>query len=146
MSGLVAKEVVVSTMAEIYLGSPLDTLDPNPQFVEQLVGIGSGFVAATADAGREVLETITPGFKLFPDDSNRQVNQTALSALLTRVFSPHAGLAFLVYVLLYVPCIATLSVIRSEFGGRWALFSALYQSGLAWVAATVVYQVGLLVG
>jgi ferrous iron transport protein B len=66
--------------------------------------------------------------------------------VLTRVFTPVAGLAFLVYVLLYTPCIATLSVIRSEFGGRWALFSAIYQSGIAWVAATMVFQIGSLIG
>jgi ferrous iron transport protein B len=145
MSGLVAKEVVVSTMAEIYLGSPLDTLDPNPRFGEQLAGIGYGFIAASADAGREVLETLTPGVRLFPAAAEGQVRETALGAVLSNVFTPVAGLAFLVYVLLYVPCIATLSVIRSEFGARWALFSALYQSGIAWVAATLVYQIGQLV-
>jgi len=146
MSGLVAKEVVVSTMSEIYLGSPLETLDPEPQFIQQLTGIGAGFVSANVDAGREVLETLTPGITIFPEPADAQARETALSSVLTRVFTPAAGLAFLVYVLLYTPCIATLSVIRSEFGGRWALFSALYQSGIAWVAATVVFQIGSLLG
>ena len=146
MSGLVAKEVVVSSMSEIYLGSPLETLDPDPQFAEQLTGIGTGFATATLEAGREVLETLTPGIRLFPASLAGSSNETALGNVLTRVFTPTAGLAFLVYVLLYTPCIATLSVLRSEFGGRWALFSAIYQSALAWAAASLVYQIGSLLG
>lgn len=147
MSGLVAKEVVVSTMAEIYLGSPLDAEGrPSAPFGEELLGIGRGFVSATLEAGREMLEALTPGIDIFPKMDDAPPRQTALSSVLNRSFTPLAGLAFLVYVLLYVPCIATLSVIRAEFGGRWALFSALYQSGIAWLAAVAVYQVGLLVG
>jgi ferrous iron transport protein B len=146
MTGLVAKEVVVSSMSEIYLGSPLETLDPDPRFAEQLTGIGTGFATATLEAGREVLETLTPGIRLFPAYLAGSSNETSLGNVLTRVFTPAAGLAFLVYVLLYTPCIATLSVLRSEFGGRWALFSAIYQSALAWVAASLVYQIGSLLG
>jgi ferrous iron transport protein B len=145
MSGLVAKEVVVSTMSEIYVGSPLNAGISATSFPDQLVGIGTGFVSATVDAGREVIETLTPGIAIFPDAAGEPPRETALSGVLTSVFTPAAGLAFLVYVLLYVPCIATLSVIRSEFGWRWSLFSALYQSGLAWVAAISVYQIGILV-
>lgn len=145
MSGLVAKEVVVSTMSEIYVGTPLSAVSSASNFPDQLVGIGTGFVSATVDAGREVIETLTPGIVIFPDAAVAPPRETALSGVLTSVFTPAAGLAFLVYVLLYVPCIATLSVIRSEFGWRWSLFSALYQSGLAWVAAISVYQIGILV-
>jgi ferrous iron transport protein B len=147
MSGLVAKEVVVSTMSEIYLGSPLEAQAEKPApFHIELKQIGTGFVSATTAAGREMLEALTPGISIFPSANDEAPRQTALSSALNRAFTPLAGLAFLVYVLLYVPCIATLGVIRSEFGGRWALFSALYQSGIAWLAAVGVYQIGLLLG
>lgn len=147
MSGLIAKEVVVSTMSEIYLGSPLETQSEAsvPLHVE-LKEIGTGFISATVEAGRKTLEALTPGIHIFPRAVDEAPRQTALSSALNRSFTPLAGLAFLVYVLLYVPCIATLGVIRSEFGGRWALFSALYQSGIAWLVAVGVYQVGLLIG
>jgi ferrous iron transport protein B len=144
MSGLVAKEVVVSSMAEIYLGSTHETANPDQQVIEQLDGIATGFVSATIDAGREMFETLTPGINIFPDRSEAQARDIALSTVLMRTFSPAAALAFLVYVLLYTPCVATLGVIRSEFGGRWALFSALYQTGIAWVGATAVFQIGTL--
>ena len=64
---------------------------------------------------------------------------------LQTVFSPLSALAFMVFVLLYVPCIATLGAIRAEFGWRWAAFSASYQIGIAWLLAVAVYQVGSLI-
>lgn len=147
MSGLVAKEVVVSTMSEIYLGSPLESeVRSRTDLGEDLLGIGTGFVTATIDAGGEVIETLTPGVSVLPDIEDAPMRETALGSVLAQVFSPLAGLAFLVYVLLYIPCIATLSAIRSEFGTRWAIFSALCQSGIAWLSATAVYQLGLLIG
>jgi ferrous iron transport protein B len=51
-----------------------------------------------------------------------------------------------VFVLLYVPCMATLGTIRSEFGTRWAVFSALYQTGVAWAMSIAVFQIGLILG
>ena len=52
----------------------------------------------------------------------------------------------LVFVLLYVPCVATLGAIKHEFGTSWAVTSAVYQTVVAWVAAMLVYQVGTLFG
>ena len=55
-------------------------------------------------------------------------------------------MAFLVFVLLYVHCVATLGAIKHEFGMSWAVTSAVYQTVVAWVAALVVYQGGRLFG
>jgi ferrous iron transport protein B len=52
----------------------------------------------------------------------------------------------LVFVLLYVPCVATLGAIKHEFGSSWAVTSAVYQTAVAWVAAFLVYQIGTLLG
>ena len=49
-------------------------------------------------------------------------------------------------MLLYVPCISTIAAIRQEFGARWAGISAGYQTLAAWLAAFLVYQIGLLLG
>ncbi len=52
---------------------------------------------------------------------------------------------FLLFVLLYFPCIATIAAIKGETGSwRWAAFAAAYTTGLAWVVSALVYQVGLL--
>ena len=43
-------------------------------------------------------------------------------------------------------CVATIGALRSEFGWRWAAFSGVYQLGLAWLLAVVVFQVGTFLG
>ena len=61
-------------------------------------------------------------------------------------FSPLTAYAFLLFVLIYFPCIATIAAIKNESGSwRWAFFAACYTTLLAWVVSAVVYQVGLLV-
>ena len=60
-------------------------------------------------------------------------------------FSPLVAYCFLLFVLIYFPCIATIVAIKHESGSwRWAMIAALYTTGLAWVVSAVVYQVGLL--
>ncbi|MEJ2563750.1 MAG: nucleoside recognition domain-containing protein [Anaerolineales bacterium] len=87
----------------------------------------------------------TPGVPLFKE-AGPAAEDTQLGSALQQVFTPLSALAFLVFVLLYVPCVATLGTIRSEFGWRWALFAAIWQTGVAWMMATLVYQGGRLLG
>ncbi|MDD2220774.1 MAG: ferrous iron transport protein B [Clostridia bacterium] len=67
--------------------------------------------------------------------------ELALSSILSTVFSPAAAYSFLVFALLYTPCVATVAVMRKE-GGSWrfALMSIAYQLAVAWGVAFVAYQ------
>lgn len=56
-------------------------------------------------------------------------------------FTQRSALAFMVFVLLYFPCIAAVAAISSEAGKKWALFSVVYNTALAWIAAFVVYTI-----
>ncbi len=61
-------------------------------------------------------------------------------------WNPVMALALIVFTMLYIPCIATIAVIKRETGSwGWAGFSILYTTGVAAVMATVVYQVGTLI-
>lgn len=61
-------------------------------------------------------------------------------------FSPLTAYAFLLFVLIYFPCIATVVAIKNESGSwRWAFFAACYTTGLAWVVSALVYQIGSLI-
>jgi ferrous iron transport protein B len=84
---------------------------------------------------------LTPGITLFTEQAGDPAEEPALVRALQSHFTPASALAFLVFVLLYVPCAATLAALRHEFGLRWAAFSAAYQTGLAWLIAVVVFQV-----
>ena len=58
--------------------------------------------------------------------------------------TPPMALAFMLFVLLYFPCIATIATLKRETGWRWALFSVVHSLLLAWVVAFVAFQVGIL--
>ena len=58
-------------------------------------------------------------------------------------FTSRSAAAFLVFILLFFPCIATVSAIAHETGSKkWAMFSIVYNTAVAWVAAFIVYTVG----
>jgi ferrous iron transport protein B len=143
VSGFMAKEIVVSTMSQIYLGGEeTETAEPTT-FGEDLVGIGQGFVDATISSGK-ILLSILPGVDLVA--GAQESEDTLLSLALREHFTTLSAFSLLVFVLLYVPCVATLGAIRHEFGRSWAVTSAIYQTTVAWIAAFLVYQVGRLLG
>jgi ferrous iron transport protein B len=60
-------------------------------------------------------------------------------------FSSLTAYAFLLFVLIYFPCIATIVAIKNESASwRWAAFAALYTTVLAWIVSALVYQIGSL--
>jgi ferrous iron transport protein B len=70
-----------------------------------------------------------------------------LATALQNVFTPLSAYAFMVMSLIYIPCAATVAVIRRETGSwRWTLFAAGYTIVLGWVMATLIYQGGRLLG
>lgn len=65
---------------------------------------------------------------------------------LSQMFSPMTAVSYLVFTLLYTPCVAAISAVKREMGsGLAAAGIALTQSGVAWVMAFVVYQLGRLI-
>ena len=73
-------------------------------------------------------------------------DDTQLQAALKATVPTAAALAFMVFVLLYFPCIATFVAIKNETGKwRWAILLALYTILVAWVCAFAAYRIGLLV-
>lgn len=143
LSGFVAKEIVVSTMSQVYLGGEQADGSETATIGQDLAIIVGGFGAATAEAGKSVI-SIVPGIDVTGREEDAE--DTALSAALRANFSALAAVAFLAFVLLYVPCVATLAAIRHEYGTRWMFFAAVYQLALAWVVAFAIYQGGKLLG
>ena len=68
-----------------------------------------------------------------------------LSSTLHTLFSPLSALSFLVFTLLYTPCVAAVATVRRELGSiKGTVFIILYQTAIAWLAAFCVYRIGLL--
>jgi ferrous iron transport protein B len=73
------------------------------------------------------------------------VAETRLQKALVRSVTPAAALAYMVFILLYFPCIATFVAIKNEAGGwKWAIITAVYTIVLAWVAAFITFRLASL--
>ena len=107
ITGLAAKEIVVSSMGVLYQ-TDLEADETSVGLQEKL---------------RE--QTFTSG----PREGEN-------------VFTPLVAYSFMLFILIYFPCIAALAAIRREAGGRWALFAAFYTTALAWFVAFAVYRIG----
>ncbi|HLR35229.1 MAG TPA: ferrous iron transport protein B [Tissierellales bacterium] len=74
-------------------------------------------------------------------------NGTKLVIALQQAFTPLSAISFMVMTLLYTPCAATLGTIKRETNSvKWTLFIALYTFLIGWVSATLIYQIGGLLG
>lgn len=108
-------------------------------------------VAALAGVPAKEIVVSTLGVLYTNDEA---VDDASLSARLTSPgengsapdFTPAAALAFMVFILLYCPCIATITAIARESGSwKYALFSIVYNTLVAWIMAFAVYRVCLLI-
>jgi ferrous iron transport protein B len=109
LTGLAAKEIVVSTMAVLYqAGSDADE---------------------TSDSLRDKIK-------------EQKYHSGALKG--QAVFTPLASIAFMLFILIYFPCVAVIAAIRKEANWGWAVFTMVYTTGLAWLVAFLVFQVGSL--
>lgn len=68
-----------------------------------------------------------------------------LNAAIASNFTILSAISFLVFCLLYTPCFAVIGTQKKEFGGKFALFSALYQIGVAWIVSFLIFNIGRLI-
>jgi ferrous iron transport protein B len=62
-----------------------------------------------------------------------------------KVFTPLVGISYLLFILIYMPCVAVIATVNRESGHwKWALFLIVYTTVLAWLVSFAVYQTGLL--
>lgn len=104
ITGLAAKEIVVSSMGILY--HIPDAVEDSPTLAETL---------------------------------RKQKNIQGQA-----VFTPLVAYCFMLFVLIYFPCMAVIAAIRKEAGTGWACFSVFYTTSLAWLVAFCVYQIGSL--
>lgn len=151
VSGLVAKEVIISTLAQTY-DTAVDVSMPGgaeTTLGQDIATIATSFATAVGDTLRAIPSIV--GIDLQRGESDGTVN--GLSTQIQTSFEQSSGghgalaaLAFMVFVLLYTPCVATAAAERHELGTRWMWTSLLGQLALAWVVALIVFQGGILLG
>ena len=112
-------------------------------------------VGLIAGVGAKEIVASTMGV-LYSDDSSFADDDTftsANNAKYKRLYdkmsadgiTPLIAFCFLLFVLIYFPCVATIVAIKHESGSwKWAIFAAVYTTALAWVVSALVYQIGRL--
>ncbi len=74
-------------------------------------------------------------------------NMDSLQGLLITAYTPLSAFAFIVFILLYIPCLATVGTIKKETGStKWTYFSVVYALVLAYIITLIIYQGGKLLG
>ena len=104
---------------------------------------------AGASAKEIVVSTLAVEYTGTDDDEAKLAQKLRTPDPLTgkAPFTPLTAMAFLVFVLVYFPCIATIAAIARETGSwKYALFTMVYNTGLAYVLALLIYQIGRLFG
>jgi ferrous iron transport protein B len=150
ITGFVAKEVIVSSMAQIFeIEEEAEEEAVQTTFLQDVGDVVVGFANATLDTIKSV--PLIVGINLFGEEAEEDLPQlnTAVGQHFENVSGGHgalASVAFMVFVLLYTPCMVAVAAQRHEFGNKWALFGMVMQLGVAWIAAVAIFQGGLLLG
>ncbi len=92
-------------------------------------------------------EIVVGAYGTFYGISNADEESATLRGELHNTFTPVSAYAFMAFVLIYVPCLATIGTIKSETGSwKWTLFAVAYMVSLAYMVALVITTVGHLLG
>ncbi|MCM3567928.1 ferrous iron transport protein B [Neobacillus mesonae] len=107
------------------------------------IGFGTWQAAASLITGFLAKESIIATMNIIyfvPNDSS-------LQGLLANYYTPLAAYSFMVFILLYIPCLATTATIYKETGSKkWTVFSVVYALFIAYVLSLIIYQGGKLFG
>ncbi len=152
-SGSLAKEVVVGTLDSLYgsldgnlatSGSPGGRSEPNFDFWDSVGQALSTIPDGLRRAVGSVTDPIGWGVGDVTSSESAAVEQgvssSTFGAMASRFDGRIGAFAYLLFILLYLPCVATLGAITREAGRPWAAFVALWTTGLAYLVATVFYQ------
>jgi ferrous iron transport protein B len=149
VSGVLAKEVVVGTLDTLYSRLAQESAGEAPQ--DEVFSIWSALLEAAAS----IPENLSALGGMWTDPLNmdvgeiedvqeaaeqQEVSEGIFGAMVARFDGQAGAFAYLLFVLLYFPCVATMGVIRREAGPAWAAFVAFWTTSVAYVTASVYYQ------
>ena len=146
ISGLIAKEIVVGTMSEIYVQKK-DEKKEQPALTDDLKEMGTSFANAVKDSASNVISTFGIASMSSEESTEEKEERSPLRDVIKNKFTPLSAYAFITFVLLYMPCVVVAIAMRQEFGTwKWFGIAFAYQMALAWVVAFAIYQGGRLLG
>jgi ferrous iron transport protein B len=150
ISGVLAKEVVVGTLDTLY--SQLARQDAGNSAEEQAFDFWQAIKDSFATIPENlsgVGEMLTDPLQLDVGDvssleaaaAEQEVDNATFGAMVKRFDGQAGAFAYLLFILLYFPCVATIGAIRREAGTRWAVFVAFWTTTIAYITASSYYQI-----
>ncbi|NPA53679.1 MAG: ferrous iron transport protein B, partial [Aquificae bacterium] len=109
-------------------------------FKEGVIEIGAGFWEAVKEAGKAMLKIF--GIEITQEEEEEK-EDTGLIHAVRQAFTPLTAFSFLVFLLLYTPCMATVFAIKQELNSwKWTGISILISFTSAWIVSFTVYHLG----
>lgn len=140
-TGLLAKEVMVGSLDAIYSKS-VDSSDATVS--EELLAALNSIPDNAAGLADALVDPLGLSLAAVDEVENMAENQGVSSQLFgilqEKFSSAWAAYAYLLFVLLYFPCVTVIATMAKETGKKWAVFSALYSTALAYIVASCFYQ------
>ena len=145
-TGMFAKEAIVGTLDALYTESESKVDAGAPDLLgaagEAFASIGTEFIALADTLSDPLGISIGDVSDAEAVAEEQEVQGSTLTNMASLFVSPFAAFCYLVFLLLYAPCVAVLGAVNKEAGWRWTLLVFSWSTGLAYIAATVTYQIG----
>ncbi|RLV57729.1 Fe(2+) transporter permease subunit FeoB [Parashewanella curva] len=139
ITGLFAKEAVVGTLNNLYSGQQDAEVEPFLHSLnEAIASIPSNLLDIKVEDPLSLNIGDVKDKRVAAEDQD--VDVATFGALQAGFVTKIAAFSYLLFILLYTPCVAALGALVNEFGGKWARFSALWTFGMAYGSSVLVYQ------
>jgi len=146
-TGVFAKEAVVGTLDSLYSSlNQAKTDEVKETIVQQLMNAVSSIGTNLSNVMENLLDPLGLSQTMITDKtqaaSDQAVNISTYDAMASLFSSKIAAFSYLLFILLYTPCVAVMGAVYREAGLKWMLFVAGWSTGLAYITASVTYQIG----
>ena len=147
-TGMFAKEAIVGTLDALYTTPLDDTLDGNgpPNLISAATEAIASIGAELKQLGGALTDPLGINIGDVSDANavaeEQEVNSSTLSNMASLFSGPFSAFCYLVFILLYAPCVAVLGAVNKEAGWQWTLLIFSWCTGLGYIVATVIYQAG----
>ncbi len=142
-TGIFAKEVVVGTLDALYAPG---AQAPASDLADQLRTAVASVPANLAELGEQLTDPLGVGLGALDDvavaATDQAVEINTIQAMRELFHGQLGAFSYLLFILLYMPCVATIGAIFKEIGGFWATFSTAWSLTVAYAAAVTCYQLG----
>ncbi len=140
--GTAAKEIIVGALGQLYgvAGKDEENYSHPGSFVKDLKEQAEGFVGAFKEAFRLIFAS------LGSQALSVEEEESSVASAIKKSFTPLSAFSYMVFCLLWMPCVATLGMFYKEFGWSMVGLSVLLTTSVPWLVSTVIYTVGRLLG